>query len=87
MKKLIIITALTTALFADCISSSELAQKEVKKTIEYINNGLIYEACFSSKMAVIFSIDTKVECDDKELNKEIDKVINNLKIYQGRNCK
>ena len=89
MKKLLILTALTTALFADtCTIYVNLMNKESQKGIQYANNGLIDMACFQVDSAIIFAINAKVECENnQEIVKSIDKLINSMKGFKKVKCK
>lgn len=89
MKKLILITALATALFADyCTTYVNLMNKESQKGIQYANNGLVDMACFQTDTAIIFAINAKVECsNNKEIVKSIDNLINSMKGFKKVKCK
>ncbi len=89
MKKLLIITALTTALFADyCDSAVNLMNKESKKGIQYFKSGLYDMACFQVNTAMVYAINAKVECDNKkETVKAIDELIDSMKHFKKVQCK
>lgn len=89
MKKLVLITALTTALFADyCTSYVNLMNKESEKGIQYFKSGLYDMACFQVNTAMVYAINAKVECSNNdEIIKSIDKLIDSIKGFKERQCK
>lgn len=89
MKKLILLTALTTALFADyCTSYVNLMNKESEKGIEYFKSGLYDMACFQVDTAMVYAINAKVECsNNNEIVKSIDSLINSMKGFKKVQCK
>lgn len=87
MKKLIILTALTTALFADCNISGTTAFKEANKALEYQKNQMMPEACFSNKVALSLAIDAKLSCKDLEMIQIITKLENHTLSFNKRYCK
>ena len=89
MKKLLIITALTTALFADyCDRYVNLMNKESQKGIQYFKSGLYDMACFQVNTAMVYAINAKVECENKkETVKSIDGLIDSMKHFKKVRCK
>ena len=89
MKKLILITALATSLFADvCDSYVNLMNKESEKGIQYFKSGLYDMACFQVDTAMIYAINAKVECENKkETVKSIDGLIDSMKKFKKVQCK
>lgn len=89
MKKLILLTALTTALFADyCDSYVSLMNKESEKGIQYFKSGLYDMSCFQVNTAMVYAINAKVECENKkETVKSIDGLINSMKQFKKVQCK
>lgn len=89
MKKLILLAALTTALFADyCDSYISLMNKESEKGIQYFKSGLYDMACFQVDTAMVYAINAKVECENKkETVKSIDGLINSMKQFKKVQCK
>ena len=89
MKKLILLAALTTALFADyCDSAVDLMNKESKKGIQYFKSGLYDMACFQVNTAIVYAINAKVECDNKkETVNSIDELIDSMKHFKKVQCK
>lgn len=88
-RKVVLLTALTTALFADyCDSYVNLMNKESEKGIQYFKSGLYDMACFQTDTAIIFAINAKVECsNNKEIVKSIDNLINSMKGFKKVKCK
>lgn len=89
MKKLLILTALTTALFADyCDSYVSLMNKESEKGIQYFKSGLYDMACFQIDTVMIYAVNAKVECSYYENSvKSIDKLIESIKGFKKEKCK
>ena len=89
MKKLILLTALTTALFADnCVNYMNLSSKESQKVIEYFNNGMYDMACYQIDTVMIYAVNAKVECSYYENSvKSIDKLIESIKGFKKEKCK
>ena len=89
MKKIILLTALTTALFADyCDSYVNLMNKESEKGIQYFKSGLYDMACFQVDTAMVYAINAKVECENKkETVKSIDGLIDSMKKFKKVQCK
>ena len=89
MKKLILLTAVTTALLADyCDSCVSLMNKESEKGIQYFKSGLYDMACFQVDTAMVYAINAKVECENKkETVKAIDGLIDSMKQFKKAQCK
>lgn len=93
MKKLLIITALTTALFANeytCDAYVQSAALSSKKAREYHYMQMMPESCYENRKALSMALSAKGECGIFGITKydnNLNGLIEQLNINYGRFCK
>ena len=88
MKKLTLTTiVLVTGLFANCITSQVIEDREVSKLVEYVKNDLNYNACIQSDIVISLIINTKIECNDKKISEISDSLIEDTKKIKNKVCR